>query len=162
MACEKRPLKRHCKTTAGDLGEYDFCIEDLEITHSSLYEDTVITGLQHPTLGCDLQLGFAVRYKSSLRGRPEMTAIIREFLCLKADPRQIVLLAQDAPDGAMLDRMGYDPVNLGLEEKEVCMSSNYTYVPLLEVTGNCVILTFEQYRAYVPDDQDVPDVFLFR
>jgi hypothetical protein len=161
MACEKRLVKRQCKTTAGDLGEYDLCFEDLD-THNSIYEDTVITGLQHPTLRCNLQLGFAVRYKSSLRGRPEMTAIIREFLCLIADPRQIVLLAQDAPGGAMLDRMGYDVVKLGLVEKEVCVSSNYTYVPLQEVTGNCVILTSDQYRANVPEDQVVPDVFYFR
>jgi hypothetical protein len=73
-----------------------------------------------------------------------------------------VLLAQDAPGGAMLDRMGYDVVKLGLVEKEVCVSSNYTYVPLQEVTGNCVILTSEQYRANVPEDQVVPDVFYFR
>ena len=161
MACEKRPLKRQCKTTAGDLGEYDLCFEDLD-TRNSLYADTVFTALKHPLSGCDLQLGFGMRYQAPMRGHPEMTAILREILFLKEDPWQVVLLVQDAPGGAMLERMGYDVIKLGLTEKEVCVSSSYTYVPLEEVTGNCVILTSEQYRANVPEDQVVPDVFFFR
>jgi hypothetical protein len=163
MAFDMRPRERSGKVTEEWLGHFDLCYENLSTSTRSKYEDTLTTSLVLPPNGCALQQGFGFKYRVNLRGKHlVMFAILRDILCLRDNPRQVIFLAQNAPGATVLDAMRYDSAKLELGVNEVSMSCDYAYVPLESVEGNCNILTHEQYRASIPDGQNVDGVVYFR
>jgi hypothetical protein len=155
-----KPLKR-CRNidVRAELEKFHLCSEDFELEG---LVDTVFTQLQHPVTNATITQGFGCVYKAPGENTNSI-GIVRDILCYANNPKKVSLLIQDACTAKHLKRKGYDPEALALRsDNEVVVTSTYRFIDLDRVKENCLILTNEQFKYFVPDEEQTYGVFFFR
>ena len=137
-----------------DLGFTDF-------DKKKKYVDTPWTALLHPK-GFSLQLGASFTYRTLARS-PVKYALLREIVESKDHPREFFFFAQHYVSQDDLCDLGYAGASLGMDvDKELAVTNEYSFIPMEQATGNCMVLTHEQHKFLVKPGNRVDQTFYYR
>jgi hypothetical protein len=151
-------LKRPRKVDAALIGQFEKEFHEACKTHQK-YELTPYTALRHPD-GFNLQIGFGITYNTTGRGNDKL-GILKDIV-VKRRQKVIHFLVQQVLHSDDLRKRKCEYAGLGLEDQEVVVSSSYEVISIDDATGNCAILTKEQYRFFLKDNQIIHNTYFYR